>query len=79
MFDTKSLKEEYRIEALNGHRFNECEVCGAKEPLKSINITYYHRAKKAMCDRCIDNFDGVTIWKESHAKFHGLPPYLGRY
>lgn len=80
MIDTKSFTNEYRIEKYNGLKgFSECEVCGVREPLQTVNIRYCHRARKIMCDRCIDNFDGVTIWKESHARFHGLPPYPGRY
>lgn len=47
MYNTKSLKEKYRIKELNGYRFNECEVCGVNEPLKSINIPITTEPRKS--------------------------------
>jgi len=76
MIDTKSFTNEYRNEKYNGLKgFSECEVCGAREPLQTVNIRYCHRARKIMCDRCIDNYDGITPWTNKQARDRGLPSY----
>lgn len=79
MFDTKQFPDKLRTQEYNGlYGFSECEVCGAREPLYATKIRYCHRARKIMCDRCIDNFDGITPWSDEHARKFGLPPYPNR-
>jgi recombinational DNA repair protein (RecF pathway) len=75
VYNTKTLKEEYRVLELTGTQFNKCEICGVEQPTKGINIRYYHKTRKIMCDRCVDNYDGITVWSDEYAKKNGLPPY----
>lgn len=77
LLDTKEFTDKYRVEKCNGIRqFNKCEYCGyeTKEG-DGIGIVYYHRYKKVLCDRCVDNKDGLTVWSDKRAASIGLPHY----
>lgn len=76
MYKTKSLKNEYRTETLNGESFDKCEHCGVDESkIDCYGIKYYHRYRKVLCDRCVDNKDGATVWSDKYAQERGFPPY----
>lgn len=76
-YNIESFSEKYRIKKLNGFgQFNKCECCSYENDFRNaICIKYYDRYKKILCDRCVDNKDGITIWSDEFAKEQGLPPY----
>lgn len=77
LYNTKMMPGQLRSEDINGiGGFTECEHCGYEDEVNSIVcIRYYERYKKILCDRCVDNFDGITPWSDKLALEHGLPPF----
>jgi hypothetical protein len=75
LFETETFAR--RSKAYNGlGNFDKCECCGHEFTMKDcICISYYDRYKQVLCDRCVDNKDGLTVWSGELSKERGLPPY----
>jgi|LFRM01.1.fsa_nt_gb hypothetical protein len=73
LYDTDTMKDEYRRERINRLEFNKCERCGYDllnpESYRARNgsserfpcqgyVSYYHRHKKILCDKCVDGLNG---------------------
>lgn len=81
LFKTESFTEKYRNDKHNGVRnFTKCEHCGYEDrgAESLVSNVYRHRYKKILCDRCTDNFDGVTVWNDENAREKGLSPFPDR-
>jgi len=80
IYRTETLTEELR-DKFNGRivnlYFSTCEHCKAyhKKIDRGIAIRYYWRYRKALCDRCVDNFDGITPWSDRLSFERGLPAF----
>ena len=77
LYNTETFEERFRNKKFNRFGdFNKCECCGYEyKPKDVVSIKYYDRYKKILCDRCVDNKDGATVWSDKFAKEQGLPPY----
>ena len=74
IYQTISITHEIRSKIPNGAHFDVCEDCGNKNcEAEIMEIVYYTRYKKALCDCCVDCRDG---WQWEGKKDYAIESFL---
>jgi hypothetical protein len=56
-----------------------CQNCGYIDLNSNcLNVKLYKRYRAELCDRCVDNFDGVTPWSASLESKYSLPKFKNK-